>query len=454
MRKCSKPVLGFLVLILIFGLLTPAEAAAVPVKYGIVIGDKADNYHLYDDMVILSPSNNVMIKVQSISKALGLSYRYTSATGKLTLQNPYNGKSIVFTKGKKSFRYYSSKTAKGSTKTAAYPCYYDNTEETYVVHASTLKYLLQYRYYKNFSDTYYSDMGYRRIIGYSINGYSSYDLPVADEVIDYVNQQTFTTKPALLRAVHVNLITRNPEFTCNTTKGVLKELGTEETILNDVLEIDYEATSKDADYLSLLIDSFSQNWRTKTTTRVYPDGRKEVIESDSDPATLTIKVEYETTLAQERVVDSKIASILKKLKLGNATDAEKVKAIHDYIINRASYDNTYQKSTAYDLLIHKTSVCEGYALTAYRLFRDAGLDSRIITGKGDGEDHAWNIVKVGEEWYNIDLTWDDPVSSTGEQILRYDYFLKNESDFTDHIRDAEFITPQFLMDYPTADKSY
>jgi transglutaminase/protease-like cytokinesis protein 3 len=154
------------------------------------------------------------------------------------------------------------------------------------------------------------------------------------------------------------------------------------------------------------------------------------------------------------MVDNRLADILNDLKLKDASDYEKVKTIHDYIINLASYDTTYRKSSVYDILMEKTSVCEGYALAAYRLFIDAGLDCRIISGKGNKDAHAWNIVKVDGQWYNIDLTWDDPITNTGEQVLRYDYFLKSERDFTDHIRDGEFNTTEFINAYPIAGVSY
>jgi hypothetical protein len=146
-------------------------------------------------------------------------------------------------------------------------------------------------------------------------------------------------------------------------------------------------------------------------------------------ATLKLTVAYKTTLTQEQKVDAKIKSVLESLKLENKSDYKKVKAIHDYIINLVSYDKTFVKYSAYNALIDKSSVCEGYAAAAYRMFTDAGISSRIITGVADGGSHAWNIVKVNGTWYNIDLTWDDPITSNGKQILEYDYFHSRFIDF-------------------------
>jgi hypothetical protein len=354
--------------------------------------------------------------------------------------------------GRKSYTYYPDKNSEGFVKTAAYKLYYDTATKSNVIHMSSLKYILNYNYYNNLTGTYYATMGYKALIAYSINSYSSYDIPVTEELINYINARTFKTKEELLDAVRMNLIVHKSGFTLNTNREVMEGLGSD-SVYNRVLAIDNKNTAKDADYLSLLINKYQQEWLVSYTVITRNGVRKEVYSPD-DKATLTINVEYETTLAQERVVDNRVADILKDLKLKDASDYEKVKTIHDYIINLASYDTTYRKSSVYDILMDKTSVCEGYALAAYRLFIDAGLDCRIISGKGNKDAHAWNIVKVDGQWYNIDLTWDDPITNTGEQVLRYDYFLKSERDFTEHVRDGEFNTTEFINTYPIAGVSY
>jgi transglutaminase/protease-like cytokinesis protein 3 len=205
-----------------------------------------------------------------------------------------------------------------------------------------------------------------------------------------------------------------------------------------VTSLDDKTTSKDSDYLKLSVDTWHESW----------------IRSSLGTTTLTISVVYKSTADQEKKVDAKLKSVLDGLKLTNDTDYQKVKAIHNYIIKRVSYDQTYSKYTAYDALIKKTAVCEGYTAAAYRMFTDAGIQCRIITGIADGGAHSWNIVKVDGKWYNIDLTWDDPITNTGEQILIYNYFLKNQKAFGDHIRDNKFNTEQFLKAYPIAVNSY
>jgi hypothetical protein len=442
-----------MIAIILTNVITPLQTSAAASQFGVILGNKDNYYKLSKDLIVFSPLNNLMVKAYSVCKGLGLSYYYNKTTKKLTIKNPNNYKSLVFTYGKKEFLYYSGSTSQGTVKTAAYKFYYDSTSRSNVIHASTLKYILTYNFYSNM-DNYYSEMGYKGIVVYSINGYSRYDIPITNEVINYINAKTFTTKEELLDAVRMNMMMRKTGVTFTTNRGVMNAIGSKSSILKPIKALDNEDTSKDADYLSLLIDNISQSWQVSYAVQTESDGTQTVIEKDSDVAKLTINIVYGTTLAQERVVDSKVASTLLSLKLTNATDYVKVKKIHDFIINYAKYDTTHQKSSAYDILINKTAVCEGYTLAAYRMFKDAGLESKIIIGYGKGEAHSWNLVRVDGKWYNIDLTWDDPISSTGKQILRYDYFLKNTADFKYHVRMDEFNTAAFKAAYPIASESY
>lgn len=453
MKHIKKILISLLVLTFITNLIMPTHASAATAKYGVIIGDKDNNYSLVDNMIVLSPNGKLMVKVYNLCKALGLMYNYNTTTKKHTIKNPENGRYLVYTNGKKEYQYYSSAASKGTVKTATYKFYYSTVAKSNVVHVATLQHIINYNFYKDM-DNYYSHMGYTGIVAYSINGYSSYDIPIADEVINFINAKTFTTKEELLDAVRMNMIMRKTDVTFSTNRKVMEDIGSSNSILKMVLSIDDKNTSKDADYLSLLIDNIEQRWSSIRKIRTDGKGNQTIIESPDDPASLNIQVKYETTLAEERIVDSMIAEILKKLSLSKDNDYDKVKKIHDYIINNTSYDTTYQKSSAYDLLTQKSSVCEGYSLTAYRMFVDAGLESKIITGEGDGQPHAWNIVKVDGQWYNIDLTWDDPITSTGKPMLRYTYFLKNMKDFTNHERDDEFNTPEFSSKYPIAANSY
>lgn len=210
-----------------------------------------------------------------------------------------------------------------------------------------------------------------------------------------------------------------------------------EILLPKVFAIDEKNTSTDGDYLA----------------NIYA-GYKVEYYYNAFGVSLTYRFTYHETKKQTDLVNKKVKSILKKMNLSQKTSYEKVKLIHDYIVNNITYDTTYTKYNAYDALVHKTSVCQGYSLLTYKMLTEAGVPVRIITGFGDGEAHAWNIVKIGKVWYNLDCTWDDPITSNGRPMIQYDYFLKSEKDFKNHTRDGRFTTKSFKEKHPMAKTSY
>lgn len=178
---------------------------------------------------------------------------------------------------------------------------------------------------------------------------------------------------------------------------------------------------------------------------------------------ITYKINYYTTAAQEAAVSSKIDSVLASLNLAGKSDYDKIKEIYDYICKHVVYDyanlnNTSHtlKYSAYAALINGTAVCQGYALLFYRMLRETGIDTRLIAGKGvtstGAENHAWNVVNLGNRYYNVDSTWD---ASRLQNGLSYQYFLKGETSFgREHYRFADYRTETFVSAYPVSNTDY
>ena len=174
---------------------------------------------------------------------------------------------------------------------------------------------------------------------------------------------------------------------------------------------------------------------------------------DGYEITITYTMKYYTTAAQEAQMDIAVDNLLDELDLYEADDYSKVCGIYDYICDNVVYDyenleNSEYKLmyTAYAALMDKTAVCQGYANLLYRLALELDVDARIIAGDAGGP-HAWNIVKLGNWYYNLDSTWD-----AGED--EYDYFLKNPEGFVDHIRREEYETEAFHAAYPMSEVDY
>ncbi len=146
------------------------------------------------------------------------------------------------------------------------------------------------------------------------------------------------------------------------------------------------------------------------------------------------------------------------------TDEEKIKIVHDLLVDTIEYDMTAGKNiyNVYGALINKRAVCEGYARACKYILDDLDIPCIIACGIGQNstgatETHAWNYVMLDGVWYALDVTWDDPVLISGIGSVRpesrYKYYLKGSDEFfKDHFEDGN-IVGQSGFKYPSLSTS-
>lgn len=131
---------------------------------------------------------------------------------------------------------------------------------------------------------------------------------------------------------------------------------------------------------------------------------------------------------QIEYVNQYIQSFISNNINSNMSDIDKIKAFHDYIINNTSYDQETAKniknektrtSSAYTLITTNKSICSGYSDIMSIYLSTLKIQNYRIPS----ENHVWNLVNINNSWYHLDLTWDDPITSDGSNVLLHDYFL-------------------------------
>lgn len=163
-------------------------------------------------------------------------------------------------------------------------------------------------------------------------------------------------------------------------------------------------------------------------------------------STINVDVDYVITSAKRAAADKQIDNILTGIIKPNMNDHEKVKAVHDYIVLNGKYDVSMQLYSDYDLLTKGSSVCNGYALLTYNMLNKLNIPVKLVTGTGNNQLHIWNMVKLGDYWFHLDTTWNDPLPDTN--VVSYNYYMLTEKEITkDHTIDAN-------LDLPEANKSY
>lgn len=158
------------------------------------------------------------------------------------------------------------------------------------------------------------------------------------------------------------------------------------------------------------------------------------------------------------IVEQYKNSIVEECK--NLSTVEKIRYVNNYLIDNTDYDilagnNVYN---IYGTLVEKKAVCEGYARACKYILDELEIPCIIACGIAKNsqnvtESHAWNYVKIDENWYALDITWNDPIINNGTgritDEIRYAYFLKGSNKFfEDHFEDGNIVGNSNFK-YPT-----
>ncbi|MBR3161681.1 MAG: hypothetical protein IKF19_03015 [Bacilli bacterium] len=182
---------------------------------------------------------------------------------------------------------------------------------------------------------------------------------------------------------------------------------------------DMTAISNDSDTLSIL------------NNYVHPFNSFESITFNFDNNIIEISLEHTYNEEQIKAINNRVDKIIEQNIKDNMSTKQKIKVVHDYIINETDYDTlktknikdtTYKSNTAYGVLIEKHGICSGYSDTMF-IFLDK---LNIISYKISNDQHIWNLVYLNGSWFHLDLTWDDPVSD--KNVTRDNYFLINTNN--------------------------
>lgn len=159
---------------------------------------------------------------------------------------------------------------------------------------------------------------------------------------------------------------------------------------------------------------------------------------DYGSMTLLIEYDYDTKeMAQKQnEIKAEGKKIIESIITKDMSDAEKRRAIYDYLEENTKYDdaaleaaeannfrltdNKYRDSfSTYGILVNKVGVCQSYAYTYDYLCELVDVECITVTGAMYGFlPHAWNKVKIGNEWFTTDVTNNE--KSTGVEDFMYE----------------------------------
>ena len=246
---------------------------------------------------------------------------------------------------------------------------------------------------------------------------------------------TLTASNDYTRDYDFNYVKRTDDFTPNNYQDLLNIYY---TVLNSgEEEFSFYCTDEYSECIND-VDSLANNQKVLSTINnfVHPFNSFRHLETSYDDyGKVTLKIEHIYNNNDIKLINAKVEEIEKEIWNSSMSNEDKIKEAHNYIINNSKYDKDrsdnnivkYKSDTAYGSLLEGYSLCGGYTDAMELFLEDMGIKSYKISS----ENHVWNAVYLNNAWYHLDLTWDDPITTDGSDILEYNFFLITTSELSE-----------------------
>ena len=246
---------------------------------------------------------------------------------------------------------------------------------------------------------------------------------------------TLTASNDYTRDYDFNYVKRTDDFTPSNYQDLLNIYY---TVLNSgEEEFSFYCTDEYSECIND-VDSLANNQKVLSTINnfVHPFNSFRHLETSYDDyGKVTLKIEHIYNNNDIKLINAKVEEIEKEIWNSSMSNEDKIKEAHNYIINNSKYDKDrsdnnivkYKSDTAYGSLLEGYSLCGGYTDAMELFLEDMGIKSYKISS----ENHVWNAVYLNNVWYHLDLTWDDPITTDGSDILEYNFFLITTSELSE-----------------------
>ena len=246
---------------------------------------------------------------------------------------------------------------------------------------------------------------------------------------------TLTASNDYTRDYDFNYVKRTDDFTPSNYQDLLNIYY---TVLNSgEEEFSFYCTDEYSECIND-VDSLANNQKVLSTINnfVHPFNSFRHLETSYDDyGKVTLKIEHIYSNNDIKLINAKVKEIEKEIWNSSMSNEDKIKEAHNYIINNSKYDKDrsdnnivkYKSDTAYGSLLEGYSLCGGYTDAMELFLEDMGIKSYKISS----ENHVWNAVNLNNAWYHLDLTWDDPITTDGSDILEYNFFLITTSELSE-----------------------
>ena len=185
---------------------------------------------------------------------------------------------------------------------------------------------------------------------------------------------------------------------------------------------------------------------------------------NGSPVEMEISFSYTVSLQELSEQKAQVSRVLEKiLKKSNGIDDpyEQVKWVYEYLITETKYRSRVTDQSMYSVLVEGKGVCAGYARAFQFIMRNLGLEAILVTGdlkrsSADGgvlslftpyiseelNGHAWNMVKIGKQWYHVDVTSGEALTPMNRNISYNFLAVPTGQILKTHLISAGQVLPQ------------
>ena len=157
------------------------------------------------------------------------------------------------------------------------------------------------------------------------------------------------------------------------------------------------------DYVQLVEDYAQENpqmvmEKPEVTVSLYPEqGQPQIVE---------LKFTYQTSRVELRTMQNKVSPVFTSAQqyvAGSWSAAEKCLRLYTFLMERYDYNIQTSITPAYSLLLHGVGDSRAFAVVYGAMCRQADIECRVVTGTRDGVPWVWNVLKINETYYFLDL---------------------------------------------------
>lgn len=158
----------------------------------------------------------------------------------------------------------------------------------------------------------------------------------------------------------------------------------------------------------------------------YLNGSVEYVYNDDLATEIVVEYIEDENKADENTVAAEIESSA----MQQGDDISKVEYVYNYLIDNTEYDHNHTNTTTYDLLVGGKGTCIAYSFTFKKIMNDMNIPCEVVIESDNS--HAWNVVQIDGEWYNVDVAWGENYAAKGADASIF--FMKSDATFktSDH----------------------